>query len=168
MTVQVFGNLVWLQCTCYYQLFACRKGRPSSAQQYLVQHGVGGRLRGTFGHTPRSLLLCFTWLHSAAPFCIQASLLHMPGHRGDGAVCLSLCLAGRQCEHLNLPLKSSEASSFGCNFSILQSSLNFSLEPKTTLCSSRAQRQYFHHKLTLFQTVLFTPSSLFHLLWPQK
>lgn len=108
----------------------------------------------------------FTWLHSAAPFCIQASLLHMPGHRGDGAVCLSLCPAGRQCEHLNLSLKSSEASSFGCNFSILQSSLNFSLEPKTTLCSSRAQRQYFHHKLTLFQTGRACPVHLFFTLSP--
>lgn len=86
----------------------------------------------------------------------------MPGHRGDETVGLSLRPACRQCVHLNLALKSSEASSFRCSFSIFQSSLNFSLEHKaTTLCSSRAQKQYFHHKPTLFQIVQECSAYLF-------
>lgn len=114
----------------------------------------------------------FMWVHSAPLFRIQVSLLHMPGHRGDGEVCLSLCAECRQCEHLDLTFKSSEASFFRCNFSILQSILNFALEHNAlTLCFSRAPKQYFHqnpHYFKLCEHVLFTSSSLFLLLWPQK
>lgn len=69
-------------------------------------------------------------------------------------MCLSLIPARRQCEQLNLAIeKSSQSPPFGCNFNIWQSSSNFALEPKATaLYASRAQRQYFHHKPTLFQT----------------
>ena len=89
----------------------------------------------------------FTWQYSAAHCCIQASFLHIQGHREDGAAC-------RQHEHLNPAVeKSSQALPFGCNFNILQSNSNSALEAKaTSLCAPRAQRQYFHCETALFQT----------------
>lgn len=139
---------------CSWLLSRNRSRKSKTLPKKTLQHGVGALLVIPQDPGHSNSAYGFMWVHSAALLCSQVSLLHMPGHGGDGAVCLCLCPACRQCEHLNLTLKSSEASSFRFNFSILRSSLNFALEHKaTTFSSSRAQKQYFHYKPTLFQAV---------------